>query len=110
MLRLLLLRHAKSDRPAGVADLERPLNPRGRKAAPLMAAYLVEQGLRPDLALVSPLKRTQETWEPVCQAFRQTRMDLVKEIYEAPAPVLLSAVRAASDASSLMLIGHNPGM
>ncbi len=31
MRRLILLRHAKSDRPAGVADHERPLNDRGRR-------------------------------------------------------------------------------
>ncbi|WP_336485244.1 SixA phosphatase family protein [Methylobacterium nigriterrae] len=110
MLRLLLLRHAKSDRPAGVADLDRPLNPRGRKAAPLMAAYLAEQELRPDLALVSPARRTRETWEPVGQAIGQARVELVDGIYEAPASALLAVIRDASDARSLMLVGHNPGL
>ncbi len=41
MRTLLLLRHAKSswDDP-GLEDFDRPLAPRGEKAAPLMASYL----------------------------------------------------------------------
>ncbi|WP_204322083.1 histidine phosphatase family protein, partial [Streptococcus pneumoniae] len=62
MHRLILLRHAKSDWPEGVADHERPLNGRGRRAAPLMGEAMVERGYVPERALVSSAKRTQETW------------------------------------------------
>ena len=69
MRRLLLLRHAKSDRPPGVADIDRPLNPRGRRAAPAIAGYLDAEELRPDLAIVSPSARTRETFAAVQDVF-----------------------------------------
>jgi phosphohistidine phosphatase len=64
MRTLMLMRHAKSswDQP-GLADLDRPLAPRGRRAAPLIARHLHDQGLVPDLVLCSPARRVQETWQ-----------------------------------------------
>ena len=58
MHRLMLLRHAKSDwsRP-GMPDRNRPLNARGRKAAPAMAAHMLSQELVPQRALVSTATR-----------------------------------------------------
>ncbi len=38
--RLVLLRHAKSAYPPGVADHERPLNDRGRRDAPEAGRWL----------------------------------------------------------------------
>lgn len=111
MRRLLLLRHAKSAYPAGVADIDRPLGERGRKAAPLMAAYIEREGLRPDHAMVSPARRTQETWEAVREALPDTPMETVPSIYEAAAGRILDAVRSAPpEAASLLVIGHNPGL
>src|SRR5215472_15626148 len=40
MRRLMLLRHAKSDRPPGVADHDRPLNRRGARDAGVVGTYL----------------------------------------------------------------------
>ncbi|KQO71764.1 phosphoglycerate mutase [Methylobacterium sp. Leaf102] len=111
MLRVLLLRHAKSDRPAGVIDLDRPLNPRGRRNAPLMAGYLVTENLRPDHVAVSPARRTRETWEPVQAALGAPDATIVPDIYEAPDSALLKVVRATPDsARCLLVVGHNPGL
>lgn len=111
MRRLLLLRHAKSDRPAGMPDLDRPLNPRGRAIAPRMGAYLADEDLRPDFALVSPALRARETWEAVRGHLGEVPSRIVRTIYEAPIAALLDAVRAAPDeARTLLLIGHNPGI
>lgn len=111
MLRLMLLRHAKSDRPAGVADLDRPLNPRGYRTAPLMGRYLAAENLRPEHVVVSPACRTRETWEPVRTALGGPDATLVREIYEAPDSALLSVIRRTPpDARSLLMIGHNPGL
>ncbi|WP_430910688.1 SixA phosphatase family protein [Methylobacterium sp. sgz302541] len=110
MLRLLLLRHAKSDRPPGVADLDRPLNPRGRAAAPRMAAYLAEEGLVPGLALVSPSARTRQTFAPVAETFADLPVRYERGIYEAPASALLTAIRGVEEPACLILVGHNPGM
>jgi phosphohistidine phosphatase len=59
----MLLRHAKSDRPPGIADHDRPLNRRGRDEAPLVGTYLAHNGLVPDRVLCSTSERTRETWE-----------------------------------------------
>ena len=110
MRRLLLLRHAKSGRPPGVSDIDRPLDARGREAAPRMGVYLAREGLHPDLALVSPARRTRETWEAAAAALGAVPMQIVETIYEAPPAALLAAVRAAPDtAETLILVGHNPG-
>ena len=65
MRRLMLLRHAKSDRPGGMADHDRPLNGRGRDEAPLVGTYLAHNGLVPDRVLCSTSERTRETWDLV---------------------------------------------
>jgi phosphohistidine phosphatase len=110
VLRLMLLRHAKSARPAGVADLDRPLAQRGRDAAPRMGRYLAEEGLLPDLVVVSAARRTQETWELVEPHVDATEIRFDTRIYEAPASRLLAVVReSASSARSVLMIGHNPG-
>ncbi|MFC5585479.1 SixA phosphatase family protein [Nitratireductor kimnyeongensis] len=66
MKELLLLRHAKSswDDPS-LADIERPLAPRGRRAAPLMGREILRRGWSPDYVLVSPARRAQQTWRLV---------------------------------------------
>ncbi|KQT57662.1 phosphoglycerate mutase [Methylobacterium sp. Leaf456] len=109
--RLLLLRHAKSAYPHGVADIDRPLNARGREAAPLMGDVIAREGLRPDLAMVSPARRTQETWAAVRPFLDGTREETVPSIYEAPSRRILDAIRSAPDTvGTLMVIGHNPGI
>ncbi|GJE55948.1 MULTISPECIES: SixA phosphatase family protein [Methylobacterium] len=112
--RLILLRHAKSAWPAGVADIERPLNARGRAAAPRIGAYLAAEGLVPDYVMVSPARRTLETWERLRGALPaivpETAPEIVPMIYEASAHRTLDAVRSAPDsAETLLVIGHNPG-
>jgi phosphohistidine phosphatase len=109
--RLLLLRHAKSAWPDGIADHDRPLSDRGLKAAPRMGAYMAREGLVPDLALVSTAWRTQQTWEQVASklppSIEQRDHD---DLYEAPA-ARIAALLHAMDPSvrTLLLIGHNPG-
>lgn len=111
MRRLILLRHAKSDWSEGVADLDRPLAPRGREAAPRVGRYLAAEGLLADLVLVSPARRTQETWELVCAELGTAPPAQTEPlIYEASTARLLDVVRQQPDACHVvMMIGHNPG-
>ncbi|MXY30860.1 MAG: histidine phosphatase family protein, partial [Gammaproteobacteria bacterium] len=52
MKRILLLRHAKSDwKDYTLADFDRPLAPRGRAAAPRVAACIRDHDLVPDRVL-----------------------------------------------------------
>lgn len=112
MRRLILLRHAKSDWPAGVADQERPLATRGREAAPVMGRYLATERLIPDHVVVSPARRTQETWDLVAAELPvDIRHRIDGRIYNAKAESLLSVIRdTPSAARNLLLIGHNPGL
>ncbi|WP_230530802.1 SixA phosphatase family protein [Microvirga roseola] len=110
MLRLLLLRHAKAAWPSGVPDVDRPLAGRGRDAAVLMGAYLKEQGLKPDLALVSPARRTQDTWDLVQPILGEVEAQLDGRIYEAPVARLLKVLQEVEPGiRTLLMIGHNPG-
>ena len=68
-MRLLLLRHAKAEKGGpGVDDRDRALNPRGRTDAARIGAYMAHHGLLPGGALVSPARRTRETFERLNEA------------------------------------------
>ena len=111
MRRLLLLRHAKSDWPGGIDDHDRPLAKRGRRASPGMGKYMSDEGLRPDLAIVSTARRAQETWELARLAFvdKVVQRDEPR-IYEARADAILDVVRETkAGVQVLLLVGHNPG-
>lgn len=112
MLTLYLFRHAKSawDDPS-LDDVDRPLAPRGTRAAAQMAAYMRSTGLLPDLVLCSAARRTRDTWAPMAGALGQPRTDYLEELYEAGARALLASIRKTkADVHRLMLVGHNPGL
>ncbi|KFC67120.1 Phosphoglycerate/bisphosphoglycerate mutase [Bosea sp. LC85] len=112
MLRLLLLRHAKSSWSTGLTDRERPLAVRGREAAPAMGRYLAEEMLLPDLVLVSPARRTVETWELVGPMLpERPGSHLEPRIYESKPERLLQVVQdTEANVRTLLMIGHNPGL
>ncbi|RUU50438.1 histidine phosphatase family protein [Mesorhizobium sp. M2C.T.Ca.TU.002.02.1.1] len=108
---LLILRHAKSswDDPA-LADFDRPLAPRGLKTAPLMGRELARRGWLPDLALVSPALRTRDTWRLIAQELpKHVQAEFAEELYEAAPAAVLARVRQVR-ATSVLVIGHNPGL
>jgi phosphohistidine phosphatase len=113
MLRLALLRHAKSswDHP-GLEDFDRPLNARGRDAAPMMGQLLASMKFSPDTVLCSPSQRTRETLacvEPFFTAKPQTTFH--GGLYLAGASDILARIReVAAPAQSVLVIGHNPGL
>jgi phosphohistidine phosphatase len=112
MRRLLLLRHAKTERPEpGQRDRDRKLMARGRADAPIIGAYMAHHRLVPDLALVSPATRTLETWELVAAAFGKTpRMVKDERIYNAGTDTLLELIREVDDAVAVLVVGHNPSL
>ncbi len=111
MLTLLLLRHAKSAWPRGMADQDRCLAERGKIAAPMIGAFMEKQKLHPDLVLVSPATRAQETWELVKPFVTAGDEREEPRIYEAQAPYILDVIRdIPATVGVLMLVGHNPGM
>lgn len=113
MLRLMLLRHAKSSWPSsGFQDAARPLSERGAAAARLMGGYIARHSLIPQRILCSPARRTRETWAGIAAQW-PTDLDVVFDdrLYAATPPIILSLVRAQNDATrTLLVIGHNPGL
>lgn len=113
MKRLILLRHAKAVAKDAVDDFERPLAPRGVAQMKALAVYFAQRGvadgLRPDVALVSPSARTRETWTRT--KLTGITMQFEPSIYEATAAELLAMVRASAEVvGTLAIVGHNPGM
>ena len=115
MLRLVLMRHAKSDwGDPGLGDHDRPLNDRGRRAAPRMGAWLAAQGAFPDAALLSSARRVQETWAGVLDGAGRTASPpparTERGLYLAEPEEILAALRAApATARTVLMLGHEPG-
>jgi phosphohistidine phosphatase len=113
MKTLFLLRHAKSSwKDSTLPDFERPLNERGRRAAPLVGKFMRQQKLQPDLILCSPAERARETIALAgrAAAFKaELRYD--ERIYAAMVARLRAVVSQIDEsASRVLLVGHNPGM
>ena len=110
--RLYLLRHAKSSwSDPSLADEERPLAPRGRKAAKKMAKELRRREIRPKLVLSSSSQRTQETLELIASSLGDPPVEVEEGLYGAGSDALLARVRAVSDTvGSVLVVGHNPGL
>ena len=112
MRRLMLLRHAKTERAQpGERDRDRKLTKRGRSDAPLIGAYMARHGLVPDLAMVSPATRAQETWALLGDCFAKKPAVVNDErIYNADPQRLMALLAETEEAKSLVLVGHNPGL
>ena len=110
MKRLWILRHAKSswDHP-GLADHDRPLAPRGKKAGRRIARWAEANDVRPDLVLCSSAARAQATLELVRPGLGHPAERVDRGLYHASAEDVLDLVAAEDDAvAGLLLIGHNP--
>jgi phosphohistidine phosphatase len=107
--RLFLLRHAKSSwDDADLADRDRPLAPRGRRASKVMARHLRDEEISPSLVLCSSARRTRETLEAVGPS-GEVRIE--DELYGASEAELLERLRRVpEEIESVMLIGHNPAI
>lgn len=105
--RLFILRHAKSswDDP-GLADHERPLAPRGRRAVEAIAAHVNAAGIEPELVLCSSSRRTRETLEGVGVGGEHV---IESDLYGASCQEVLERLhRVPEEVESVMLVGHNP--
>lgn len=114
MLNLMLLRHAKSSwAETGQADLDRPLNERGKRAAVAVGRYMASNGLVPQLVLCSPARRARETWTLAAGELKAIPAILIAaEIYDfSDGKALMECLRhKAGAAQSILLVGHNPSI
>jgi phosphohistidine phosphatase len=113
MKTLFILRHAKSSwDDANLADFDRPLNKRGFKTAPLVGETIRKNKFQIDSIISSPAKRAEQTAmlvKETAQIEAGIRFD--DRIYEASPHRLLNIASELDDKiSSVMLVGHNPGL
>ena len=113
MKTLLVLRHAKAmDAVGGSRDFDRALSERGRIQAQSIGEFIKTRNEKFDLILSSPALRARETAEIVISAAElHSDIRFQQEVYEASRQVLRALLLKIDDAvSSLMLVGHNPGL
>ncbi|MCP5206681.1 MAG: histidine phosphatase family protein [Hahellaceae bacterium] len=114
MKRLMLVRHAKSSwKDESLADFDRPLNRRGEKSAPKVAAFLKNIFPCPDLMVASPAVRTKTTASIFASHFNydEEKIFLNTRLYMCEPRTLLDVVSYLPDnVSFVALFGHNPAL
>jgi phosphohistidine phosphatase len=105
---LLLMRHAKSAYPAGVADYERPLAPRGIREAALAGDWLRAQAPPIDAVLCSTAVRTRET---LSRAGIDAPVTFIDRLYDAVPGTVIKEINGVDHrVGTLLIIGHEPAM
>jgi len=114
MKRLFLCRHAKSSwKDTSLADIDRPLNKRGRKNAPEMGRRLAARDVKPDLILSSPARRALKTARLIARelGIDKSAIVVIDALYDSFPVRLLQVVREMEGChEAVMLVGHNPEM
>ncbi|MEM9046409.1 MAG: histidine phosphatase family protein [Pseudomonadota bacterium] len=113
MKKVILLRHAKSSwSDPNVDDHDRPLNKRGKAAAPVIAQWLAHRAHLPDTVLCSSAKRTRQTvkrMKMVLPELPDPKVD--KSLYHAPPDDMRSRlVKLPKGCDTVLLVGHQPGI
>lgn len=105
---LILLRHAKSDYPPGVADYDRPLAKRGIREAALAGDWLRGNAAGLDRVLCSTATRTRNTLQ---RTGINAPVSYLGELYDAmPGTVIAAINTVGDDVRTLLVIGHEPAM
>jgi phosphohistidine phosphatase len=113
MKHLLILRHAKSSwAHAAVTDHDRPLNKRGRMAAPRMGALLAGEDLVPQAIVASTAVRAVCTAELAADAAGYDGpIRTEAALYHATPEAILRVVAGTPESCErLLIVGHNPGL
>lgn len=113
MKTLYLMRHGKSAwDDAGLGDHDRPLAPRGFKAAAAVGRRLAQLGARPQLVLCSTAKRTSDTLDLVLEHLdAKPTIERESGLYLCGPRVLSERIKdAPADVDSLLAVAHNPDL
>lgn len=113
MKTILILRHAKSSwSNSGLADIDRPLNKRGKRDAPRMGSLLREQDIVPDLILSSPARRAKKTVQAVSEySSFDGEIEIVPDFYPGdPETFIVTLMSVPDQVDSVMIVAHNPGL
>ena len=110
MKRLILMRHAKSSWEDDLADFDRPLNRRGLRDAPRIAAELVRLDWIPDLVVYSAALRTTKTWQLMAEHFVNSPQAVSsRDLYLSSTASLRRTIEnLPENVTTALLLGHNP--
>lgn len=113
--RLVILRHAKAESVAsapGSGDRERRLTDRGRADAAALGRWLAQSDVAPEVALVSPAVRAQQTLEAVAAQLPQApQVQVVEGLFDADTQdVVEHLLGVPADVGTVLVVGHNPTM
>jgi len=106
------MRHAKASWREATADHERPLNGRGRRAAPFMGELLLKNSLVPDFVMTSTAARALDTAKAVAAAAAYDGpLEMMRQLYLAePAAYLQALLDVPAGKQCVLVVGHNPGI
>jgi phosphohistidine phosphatase len=111
---LLLIRHAKSDwNDAALKDFDRPLNDRGKKAAPVMGKRLLDKNIKIDAFISSPAKRAKKTAELIAKEYdvKKEKIIFQDKLYLAEPAVFWDVIsKTDDDHKHIAVFSHNPGI
>lgn len=113
MKTLLILRHAKSSwAEPTLPDHDRPLNNRGNRDAPRMGQLIKDEGVVPDLIVTSTALRARTTASKVAEACGYASpIEQAQSLYHAyPDDYVRFLRRLSGEQSSVLVVGHNPGL
>lgn len=114
MKTLHLLRHAKSSRDdPSLPDHDRPLAPRGERAADRLGRQLHETGFRPALVLCSTARRAADTFSILARGLEAPDLAVEHDrgLYLSGRKALLRRLRdLPDDVPSVLLVAHNPDL
>lgn len=103
---LLLLRHAKSDYPDGVADHDRPLAPRGIREAALAGDWIRANVGGVDAVLCSTATRTRQT---LARTGIEANVQYDDDLYDSTPGTVLGLINGVDDdVTTLLVVGHEP--
>ena len=113
MKTLYLARHAKSSwKSPELMDIDRPLNKRGKRDAPIMGEALNQKGVNIDLIVTSPANRARLTAESIAKEIGYKKKNIVvdDDLYEFSSSGLIKVIQQFdNEFDSVMMFGHNPG-
>lgn len=110
---LLLLRHAQTEAPWSMPDVERGLTAHGGDQARRVGEYLAESSLLPDAAVVSDARRTRATYAWIASVLGEDAPSayLDQRLYESSAATMIAVINETpASVRSLMVVGHLPAV
>lgn len=114
MKKIIMMRHAKSSwKDYSIRDHDRPLNARGKRDAPLMAAKLHALVPHIDHGFVSTSKRTRLTVDPIISLYRRdiAAVTYTSDLYHGmPEDYEKNLWTVDDELDTILMVGHNPGL